>query len=158
MWRVASTILNNGVKSLLRACEVQPPGQGGIKILVTVVSPCDHAAYVPAVFVHEPGVLQFINRRVDIPAACRSWYAQCTLCGCFAPVVVQRQVPWLGRAQTVEFRSCRFSGVAQCLVRLWIPVQHHPGWLFGRISTIFHVTGWTRILGSILVVHCTHGR
>ena len=33
MWRVASTILNNGVKSSLRACEVQPPGQGGIKIL-----------------------------------------------------------------------------------------------------------------------------
>ena len=29
---------------------------------------------------------------------------------------------------------------------------------FGRISTIFHVVGWTRILGSILVVHCTHGR
>ena len=83
-----------------------------------------------------PGVLQFINRRVDIPAACRSWYAQCTLCsrpcsgdGCLAPVVVQRQVPWLGRAVTVEFRSCRFSGVAQCLVRLWIHVLHHPGWL-----------------------------
>ena len=33
IWRVASTILNNGVKSSLRACEVQPPGQGGIKIL-----------------------------------------------------------------------------------------------------------------------------
>ena len=25
-------------------------------------------------------LLQFINRVVDIPAACRSWYAQCTLC------------------------------------------------------------------------------
>ena len=53
-----------------------------------------------------PDVLQFINRMVDIPAACRSWYAQCTLCsrpcsgdGCHAPVVVQRQVPWLGRAE-----------------------------------------------------------
>ena len=28
--------LNNGVKSSLRACEVQPPGQGGIKILAAV--------------------------------------------------------------------------------------------------------------------------
>ena len=27
-----------------------------------------------------PVVLQVINRMVDIPAACRSWYAQCTLC------------------------------------------------------------------------------
>ena len=52
------------------------------------------------------GVLQFINRMVDIPAACRSWYAQCTLCsrpcsgdGSHAPVVVQRQVPWLGCAE-----------------------------------------------------------
>ena len=37
-----------------------------------------------------PCVLQFINRTVDTPAACRSWYAPCTLCsrpcsgyGCF---------------------------------------------------------------------------
>ena len=36
IWRVASTILNYGVKSSLRACEVQPPGQGGIKILAAV--------------------------------------------------------------------------------------------------------------------------
>ena len=27
-----------------------------------------------------PVVLQVINRMVDIPAACRSWYAQCTRC------------------------------------------------------------------------------
>ena len=31
--RLASTIWNNGVKSSLRACEVQPPAQGGIQIL-----------------------------------------------------------------------------------------------------------------------------
>ena len=29
-------ILNNGVKSSLRACEIQPPGQGGIQILAAV--------------------------------------------------------------------------------------------------------------------------
>ena len=44
MWRVVLTILNSGVKSSLRACEVQPPGQGGIQILATVWSPCEHAA------------------------------------------------------------------------------------------------------------------
>ena len=27
-----------------------------------------------------PDVLQFINRMVDLPAACRSCYAQCTVC------------------------------------------------------------------------------
>ena len=60
-----------------------------------------------------------------------------------APVVVQQQVPSLGRAKlgsTVDTFSAS-SRVA-----------------FVRISTIFHVTGWARILGSILVVHCTHGR
>ena len=100
-----------------------------------------------------PGVLQFINIMVDIPTACRSWYAQCTLCsrpfsgdGCHAPVVVQRQVPWLKRAETVKFRSCRFSGVAQCLVRLWTHVPHHPGWLLEEFSTIFYVIGRTRLL------------
>ena len=40
----ASQTLNSGVQSSLRACEVQPPGQGGIKILVAVCSPCEHAA------------------------------------------------------------------------------------------------------------------
>ena len=36
------------------------------------------------------GVLQFINRRVDIPAA-SSWYAQCTLCSrpCSGVVVLR---------------------------------------------------------------------
>ena len=63
--------------------------------------------------------------------------------GCHAPVVVQRQVPWLGRSENCGVRSCRLSSswtrllcpsvqrlwVAQCLVRLWIHVLHHPGWL-----------------------------
>ena len=67
---------------------------------------------------------QFINRVVDIPAAYRSWYAQCTLCSrpwtftgtvlwmfVDAPVVVQRQVPWLGRAGNCgSLRSCSACG------------------------------------------------
>ena len=50
------------------------------------------------------------------------------------------------------------TGGAQCLVRLWIHVLLHPGWLLEDFFTIFLVTGWTRILRSILVVHCSHGR
>ena len=104
------------MKSSLRACEVQPPGQGGIQILATVWSPLVNMQHKFQQFLFmNPGVLQFINRRVDIPAVCRSWYAQRTLCsrpcsgdGCLAPVVVQRQVPWLGRAQKLEFRSLPF--------------------------------------------------
>ena len=77
-----------------------------------------------------PCVLQFINRMVDIPAVCNlvrtvhavqqtvDFHRYSSSMAVYAPVVVQRQVPWLGRAQTVEFRSCRLSGVAQCLVRL----------------------------------------
>ena len=89
-----------------------------------------------------PCVLQFINRMVDIPAVCRSWYAQCTLCSrpwTFTGTVLRwlfmrlllcsDRCPGWGAQKTVEFRSCRFSGVAQCLVRLWIHVLHHPGWL-----------------------------
>ena len=33
----ASQTLNSGVNSSLRACDVQPPGQGGIKILAARV-------------------------------------------------------------------------------------------------------------------------
>ena len=65
--------------------------------------------------------------------------------------------PGWGAQKTVEFRSCRFSGLRNA--------RFGDGYLIGIIqggfwknSTIFHVTGWTRILGSILVVHCTHGR
>ena len=148
MWRVALTILNNGVKSSLGACEVQLPGQGGIQILVTVVSPCDHAAYVPAVFVHEPGVLQFINRReqtvfwgwLSCACCCATTgvlVGACTNCG-----VPQLPLNWERAMLCSTMDTCSASSRVA----------------FGRISTIFHVTGWTRILGSILVVHCTHGR
>ena len=70
-----------------------------------------------------PVVLQVINRMVDIPAACRSWYAQCTLCsrlwtltGTVLGMVVMRlllcndRCPGWGAQKTVEFCSCRSWG------------------------------------------------
>ena len=114
---LALTIWNSGGKSSLRACEVQPPGQGGIKILAAVQRKFQQSLFM------KPDVLQFINRMVDIPAACRSWYAQCTLCnrpcsgdGCLAPVVVQRQVPWLGRSSGL--RNAWFDyGYIFCIIQ-----------------------------------------
>ena len=104
-----------------------------------------------------PGVLQFINIMVDVLAACRSWYAQCTLCSrpfsgdrCLAPVVVQRQVPWLGRAETVEFRSCRFFGVARAMLGSTVDTCPASSRVAFGFFWIFYVIGWTRILGSIL--------
>ena len=69
---------------------------------------------------------------VDIPAACRSWYAQCTLCSrplgshgmVLDAAVVQHQVPLLGS------RNAWFDE--------GIHVMRHPGWLleeFGDFST-----------------------
>ena len=72
------------------------------------------------------------------------------------PVVVQRQVPWLGAQKTVESPQLQWLGVvqildkvvvpvgattggAQCLVRLWIHVPLYPGWLleeFLRVSLL----------------------
>ena len=40
---------------------------------------CDHAAAVPAVRRFLGASVQFLDRVVDFPVACRSWYAQCTL-------------------------------------------------------------------------------
>ena len=110
-----------------------------------------------------PGVLQFINRRVDIPAVCRSWYAQCTLCSrqCSGLVVLRlllcndrcaggaRRKLWIPAVAVSLGCAMLGSTVDTCSASSRVA--------FGRISTIFHVTGWTRILGSILVVHCTHG-
>ena len=88
-----------------------------------------------------------------------------------APVVVQRQVPRLGRAENcgvsavaVLVAVCPVPGqgccaplvqrlwVAQCLVRLWIHVVHHPGCLLGEFFTIFYVMGLIRLLSSIHVL------
>ena len=88
--------------------------------------------------------------------------------GCHAPVVVQRQVPWLGRAE-----NCGVSEVAvlvaavQFLDKVVVPVgattvgramfgsttdtcSASSRVAFGRIFTIFHLKGQTRLLKSIL--------
>ena len=111
-----------------------------------------------------PGVLQFINRRVDIPAACRSWYAQCTLCSrpCSGMVVLRlllcndRCLGWGAQklwssavAVSLGSRNAWFDyGYMFCIIQggFWKNFYDFPrDW-------------WTRILRSILVVHCTHGR
>ena len=59
-----------------------PPAQGGIQILgalVGHVSVIMQRQFQQFVEFFVP-LVQFLDRMVDIPAACRSWYAQCTLC------------------------------------------------------------------------------
>ena len=156
----ASQTLNNGLKSSLRACDVQPPGQGGIKILAAVWSPCEHAAQVPAIFVHEPGCAS-VHQQNGGHSSCMQILVRTVH-------TVQQTVFWLGFLCLLLCND-RCPGGARR--KLWIPavaVSLGCGMLgstvdtcssssrvaFGRISTIFR----TRILGSILVVHCTHGR
>ena len=77
--------------------------------------------------------------------------------GCLASVVVQRQVPWLGRAETVEFRSCRFSGVRNA----WFDYGYMFCIIQGGFWMNFHdfLRDWEDSDPEvILVVHCTHGR
>ena len=103
-----------------------------------------------------PCVLQFINRRVDIPAACRSWYAQCTLCSS----------PWTSTGTWLRWclRACCCAATGALVGarrKLWssaVAVSLGCAMLgstvytcsassseaFGRISTIFLVTWWTR--------------
>ena len=115
--------------------------------------------------------VQFLDRMVDIPAACRSWYAQCTLssrpCTVLwmvldAPVVVQRQVPWLARSENCGVSAVAvLVGVVQFLDKVVVPVGattvcramlgttmdtcYYPGWFFGRFFlTIFFVKGLIR--------------
>ena len=89
-----------------------------------------------------PCVLQFINRRVDIPAACRSWYAQCS--SPYSGMVVTRlllcsdRCPGWGAQKTVEFRGCRFSGVRNAWFD-YVYMFASSSEAFGRISTIFLV-------------------
>ena len=112
-----------------------------------------------------PGVLQFINRRVDIPAACRSWSAQCTLCSRpYSGMVVtclllcSDRCPGWGAQKTVEFRSCRFSGVRNAwfdYVYMFCIIQ---GGFWKNFYDFPRDVGGLGILWSILVVDCTHGR
>ena len=119
---------------------------------------------------------------MDIPAACRSWYAQCTLCSrpwtftgtvlgmvVDAPVVVQQQVPWLGRAENCGVSAVAvLVGVVQFLDKVVVPFGattvgramlgstldtcYYPGWLLERIFAIFYEMGLIRLLSSIHVL------
>ena len=128
---------------------------------------------VPVVFVHEPGGASGHQQNGGHSAACRSWYAQCTLCsrprtftGTVLGMVVMRlllcndRCPGWGAQKTVEFRSC--SACGRCPVpgqRLLCPSVQRLGramlgstmdtcsassWMaFGRICTFFYMKGQT---------------
>ena len=73
MSRAASTIWNSGVKRSLRACDVPPPGQGGIQILAAVtvadvavvaVSVIMQHKFQQSLFMNPWCLIQFINRVV----------------------------------------------------------------------------------------------
>ena len=82
-----------------------------------------------------PGVLQFINRRADIPDVCRSWYAQCTLCSrpC-SGMVVLRLLLCNDRCPAGARRKLWSSAVAVSLGCAMLgstldTCLRHPGWL-----------------------------
>ena len=97
-------------------------------------------------------LVQFVDRMVDIPAAFRSWYAQCTS---VLQTVEISQVQFLGGcgraccfsmtgalvrscSKLWSLRSCRSSGGRAMRVRRWIHVMHHPGWLVEDFSDFLH--------------------
>ena len=117
------------VASAVGALSLAVAGAGG--------RPCEHAVQVPAVFVHEPGGASGHQQNVGHPAACRSWYAQCTLCsrpwtftGTVLGMVVMRlllcndRCPGWGAQKTVEFRSCT---AVQLLDKVVVPVGATTG-------------------------------
>ena len=74
--------------------------------------PCEHAVQVPAIFVHEPGCasvhqqygghsscMLFLVRTVHTVQQTVDFHRYSSWDGCHAPVVVQRQVSWLGCAE-----------------------------------------------------------
>ena len=81
--------------------------------------------------------VQFLDRMGDIPAACRSWHAQCTLCS--RPWRSHRYSSGDGSACA---RGCATTGalvgIAQCFVRWWKHVMHHPGWLLEEFHDFLH--------------------
>ena len=91
---------------------------------------CDHAAAVPAVRRVAGSTGAVLGMVVD------------------APVVVQRQVPWLGCAENYGVSAVAVLGSSSSWTRLLCPLVQRPGAAQGR----------TRLLRLILVVLCTHGR
>ena len=93
--------------------------------------------------------VQFLDRMMDIPAACRSLGTHSAHCAdradltgtvlrwlwtrllfcndkCSAVAVLVGVVQFLDKVVVPVGAT---TGVAQCLVRRWIHVLHHPGWL-----------------------------
>ena len=124
-------------------------------------------------------LVQLLDRVVDISAACRSWYAQCTLCRPwpFTGTVFgwlwtrlllynDRYSGWL-RRKLWSLRSCSGWASSSSWTRSLCPLVQRRGCAllgstvvtcsassrvaFGRIFPTFLVSGWTRILRSILV-------
>ena len=143
------------------------PAVGALSLAVAGAGgrPCEHAVQVPAVFVHEPGgasghqqngghssCMQILVRTVHTVQQTVFWGWLSCACCCAATgaLVGARSKLWSSAvAVSLGLRNAWFDyGYMFAVSRV----------VFGRISTIFHVIGWTRILGSILVVHCTHGR
>ena len=156
MWRVASTILNSGVKSLLRACEFQPPGQGGIKILAawTFQLHTDlgtHSAHCAA----DRGLSQvqffgWLWMRLLLYDRC-PWLGRAENCGVSTVAVLVAAVQFLDKVvvpvgATTVGRAVLGSSVDTCSASSRVA--------FG-FFLIFYVIGWTRLLRSILVVLST---
>ena len=126
-------------------------------------------------------LLQFINRVVDIPAACRFWSAQCTLCSrpwTFTGTVFgwlwtrlllcsDRCSGWSCR-KLWSLRSCSgfvrrpVLGQGRCarwcndwgVRNAWFDCGYMLRFTrvsYGRFCTIFFMKEWTRIMRSILV-------
>ena len=135
------------MKSSLRACEVQPPGQGGIKILAAVWSPCEHAASVPAVrrvlrafgAVHQQNgghssCMQILVRTVRTVQQTVDFHRYSSSMVVYAPVVVQRQVPWLGRAENCGVPQLPFLWGRAMLGSTMDSCSASSRVAFGRIS------------------------
>ena len=143
--------------------------RAGYKYWAPCGCPCEHAATVSAVFVHEPGCapvhqqngghsscMQILVRTVHTVKQTVDLHRYSSGDGCHAPLLFNDRCPGWGSHKTVESPqlqclwplssswtrllcpSVQRLWVAQCFVRLWIHVLHHPGWLwedFLRFST-----------------------
>ena len=114
------------VASAVGALSLAVAGAGG--------RPCEHAVQVPAVFVHEPGgasghqqnggpsCLQILVRTVHTVQQTVDPHRYSSSMVVAAPVVVQRQVPWLERAETVESPQLQFWVSCSSWIRLLCPL------------------------------------
>ena len=139
-----------------------PPAQGGIQILGALVG---HVSVIMQRQFHQfveffvPPV-QFLDRMVDIPAACRFWYAQCKTvqqtvdfhryssldgCGCACccamtgALVVPRRIQWsLCRCSGFGRRPVLGQGCCARWCNDWGPAQC----LSRRWIHVLHHPGW----------------